>query len=128
MRKDAISGLFQGRTGRRRAAEETRRLSLESLEGRRLLAVTGNEPAITGTVFVDRDENGSISPGEALENAVVELYLDDGDGISDGGDTLVGTDNTDANGLYCFDNLDGNATYFVVQPAQTIDWRLRSAP
>ncbi len=121
MRKDAISGLFQGRTGRRRAAEETRRLSLESLEGRRLLAVTGNEPAITGTVFVDRDENGSISPGEALENAVVELYLDDGDGISDGGDTLVGTDNTDANGLYCFDNLDGNATYFVVQPAQTID-------
>lgn len=121
MRKDAISRLFQGRKRRRCASEERRRLALESLEGRRLLAVTGDAPAITGTVFVDRDGSGDISGGEGLENAQVELYLDDGDGISNGGDTLVGTDSTDANGLYCFDNLDGNATYFVVQPAQTVD-------
>ncbi|MEZ6115191.1 MAG: SdrD B-like domain-containing protein [Pirellulaceae bacterium] len=98
-------------------------LSLESLEHRRVLASSTVGPAITGMVFKDDDNNLAYTAGEEIANATVQLYLDDGDGIFEQGtdDVQVGVDQlTDVNGEYCFDNLDGTASYFVFQPGQTI--------
>ena len=121
-RKDAISRRFFRFLSRKRPnAANRRRLKVESLEGRRMLAVTGTTPAITGTVFIDSDDDGSLSPGEAVSGATVQLYLDDGDGSFDVADSLVVEDTTDANGVYGFENLDGLEQYFVVQPTQTVD-------
>ena len=101
------------------------KLALESLEYRRVLAAAGTLfPAITGTVFQDTNDDGSPSANEGVADAVVRLFADDGDGVFEpGGDDLqIGADvNTDANGVYCFDNLDGNIVYFVQQIAQTVN-------
>ena len=105
------------RTRRRRP-----RLRLETLETRRVLAVN-TLPGIAGTVFADANGNNLADPGEGLAGAIVQLFQDDGDGIFEpGGDDIqVGVDAlTDANGEYCFDNLDQDAAYFVQQPAQTV--------
>ncbi|MCA9213673.1 MAG: DUF11 domain-containing protein [Planctomycetales bacterium] len=104
---------------------KTVRLKLETLEHRRVLAAAGTQfPAITGTIFQDFNQDDVPSAGEEVENAVVRLFADDGDGIFEpGGDDLqFGADETtDANGVYCFDNLDGSTTYFVQQIAQTVN-------
>ena len=80
-------------------------------------------PAITGTVFVDLSGDGQPSSGEGLSGVTLQLYQDDGDGVYDpgsGGDTQVGgSTTTDSDGVYCFENLDADAAYFVVQPSQT---------
>jgi hypothetical protein len=80
-------------------------------------------PGIGGTVFQDSDSNGAISPGEGISGAVLQLYLDDGDGIftPDAGDLQVGSDaSTAADGSYAFGSLDPTASYFVRQPAQML--------
>lgn len=69
-------------------------------------------------VWLDENNNGVADSTEhAIENVLLELFLDDGDGIFDPDiDTSLGTDITDAQGQYLFDGLDvGN--YFVAIPA-----------
>ena len=77
-------------------------------------------PAITGTVYVDLNGDGQPSSGEGISAAVLQLVQDDGDGTYEpGSDTQVGGNRqTDSAGEYCFDGLNPNAAYFVVQPAQ----------
>lgn len=101
------------------------RLVVETLEDRRVLSVSaGALPSIAGTVFTDDNSNGMMDTGEGVEGAIVRLFLDDGDGIFEPGtdDVQVGADLlTDANGEYCFDNLDQESNYFVQQPAQQVN-------
>jgi len=120
MRKDAISWLFSRIVSRRRRRIRRSGLRLESLEGRRLLAVTGDSPAITGTVYADANQDGSVTAGEEIAGATIDLYLDNGDGVFDNNDTLYETTTTDEDGIYGFEDLDGLADYFVVQPEQVI--------
>ena len=87
-----------------------------------MLASSGGEPLITGTVFIDSDQSGTFTAGEQLEGVTIRLYQDDGDGLFDiGTDVQVGSDvTTDVNGIYCFDSLEVDTEFFVVQPAQTV--------
>ena len=59
---------------------------------------------IAGTVFEDRYGDGALSPADpGTASVTVSLYRDtNGDGQVDGGDTLVATQDTDANGHYNF--------------------------
>ncbi len=97
-------------------------LRFESLENRRVLAANAAD-SIVGTVFADQNGNGTMDVGEGITGAQVLLFQDNGDGVFDPAtDTQVGVAaTTDANGDYCFDDLDQNNTYFVQQPAQTAD-------
>ena len=88
-----------------------RRLRLEQLEGRRLLA--SDLGVITGIVTHDTPVDG----------ATINLYLDDGDGIfeptGDDGPTADATTTTDAAGTYVFDQLAAG-DYWIEQEAQTV--------
>ena len=55
----------------------------------------------------------------AFANATVQLYVDDGDGVIDAGDTLFATTTSDAAGLYSFTGLFSN-TYYVVVDSKTL--------
>ncbi|MCP3870586.1 MAG: DUF4347 domain-containing protein, partial [Gammaproteobacteria bacterium] len=83
------------------------------------LAVTGTQ-SISGTVYEDVDGDGAVADdGIGRGDVDVMLYLDDGDGIPDIGDTLVGTTTTGSTGSYSFsDMVDGS--YFVVVDSKTI--------
>lgn len=97
--------------------------ALETLEHRRVLAAAGVLPSITGVVFSDINANDVMDAGEEVSGAVVRLYQDDGDGLFEPGadDIQVGVDAvTDANGEYCFNNLDQLEAYFVLQPEQQV--------
>ncbi len=92
-----------------RRAHNARRLSLEALQKRELFA--SDLGAISGTAFVDANDNQTYDVGEALlQNVEVKLYLDDvtQNGQVNVGETLVGTVTTGADGTYRFTNLDGN--------------------
>jgi hypothetical protein len=104
------------RSAARQAAgvARNRRLTLESLEDRRLLALT-DLAAIEGTLFYKLPGNvDQPIPGE-----VVSLYQDaNANGIfDDGTDPLRDTRLTDGNGYYRFEDLT-TGTYFVVQPPE----------
>jgi len=76
-------------------------------------AVTGY--AISGTIWNDRDANGTLAGGETgrFQGVTVALYTDSNDnGVWDAGDKLVGATTTDASGNYSFANLP-NDRYFV---------------
>ena len=78
----------------------------------------GNESYSLGNrVWYDTNNNGSIDVGteQGITGVRVELYLDDGDGVFDAGDTFQSFDTTDANGYYRFDNLPAGE-YVVVIP------------
>ena len=111
-------------TGRQQKRRESR-LVVESLESRRVLSASpGSLPSITGVVYADANDNGMMDAGEAVEGAQILLFLDDGDGVFEPGidDVPAGVAQfTDENGEYCFDNLDQNEDYWVVQPAQTVE-------
>lgn len=99
------------------------RLRFESLENRRLLSVNAPD-AIAGTIYADANNNNVADVGEGIAGASVLLFLDNGDGNFDpnNGDVQIGTAaTTDANGEYCFTNLDQSATYFVRQSQQTVN-------
>ena len=100
------------------------RPNLETLEQRSLLAAGGlTALGIEGVVFGDANANSTADPGEGVPGAMVRLFLDDGDGVFEpgSGDTQVGADAiTNAQGNYCFDNLDQGVGYFVQQPAQSV--------
>jgi protocatechuate 3,4-dioxygenase beta subunit len=69
---------------------------------------------IGDTLWVDLDGDQQRDPTEpGVAGVTVWLYLDDGDGVFDPGDTLQRTTSTDLDGLYSFGNL-ASATYFVV--------------
>ena len=61
---------------------------------------------ISGTVYVDVNSNQAYEPGSGEQGepgVTVRLYKDNnGDGLVDGGDTLLETKVTDANGEYTF--------------------------
>ena len=117
-----LSLLFPRRRHGSRGNRSSTLLALEPLEGRRLLTACSESPAIQGTVFLDPNQNGQPDTGEAIANAAVRLFLDDGDGIPEdnGDDVFVEEQLTNSQGLYCFDNLDGTAGYFVHQPSQSV--------
>ena len=94
-----------------------RRMFFESLETRRVLAT--DLAAIAGTVFSDQTDNGFTPVDDTfVAGAVVNLYLDGGNGMfesasgASGDDTYINTDTTDAVGAYQFDTLSAG-TYFV---------------
>jgi hypothetical protein len=74
-------------------------------------------------LFLDYNNNGIYEPSSGelpIEGVTVELYIDvNGDGLFDAGDTLVGTQTTNATGNYSFNNLPltnstgGDAQYVV---------------
>jgi hypothetical protein len=80
---------------------------------------------ISGTVFEDSTGN-LLSGGESIgdtdnpgaSGVTVNLYQDGGDGLP-GGDTLIASTTTDANGDYTFSGLSDD-TYFVVIDSTTI--------
>ena len=119
-----LRGRWLRRRNERVRTRAARRLAVESLEQRRVLACPGAlTPAISGSVFVDFNGDNQPSPSEGIAGVAVELYLDDGDGSFEpgAGDNQVGGSQiTDSNGIYCFENLNPDAAYFVVQPAQTV--------
>ncbi len=109
---------------RSRASRDCRRrLHLEPLESRRLLAAGTDLANLSGLVFADFSGDGFTS-GEQVAGASVTLYRDDGDGQfePDAGDTQVTTATTDVDGRYTFARLTAGQ-YFVLQPAQDVDAR-----
>ncbi len=69
-------------------------------------------------VWDDLDNDGlhDGAPEAGIAGVTVTLYLDDGDGAYDAGDTLVATDTTDTDGHYLFADLT-QGDYLAVIPA-----------
>lgn len=86
-----------------------RRLRLEPLETRRLLAL--DLAAIGGTAFVDLTGDGLTPDDTLVSGATVELYRDNGDASFDSTtDTLLATTTTDASGEYRFASTNAGGT------------------
>ncbi|MEL7060841.1 MAG: SdrD B-like domain-containing protein, partial [Acidobacteriota bacterium] len=80
-------------------------------------ATTG---AIGDFVWLDADRDGVQDGAEGGIGAVtLELYLDDGDGIRNAGDTLITTTQTGPDGRYLFENLPPGV-YFVDPDESTL--------
>jgi hypothetical protein len=73
---------------------------------------------IKGFVFDDNNENGSFNGGQGetkTPGITVTLYADNNnDNVLDSGDTVIGTQVTDANGKYEFNNVDVAETLVAV--------------
>lgn len=86
---------------------------------------TTNPNAIGGTIWEDRDADGSLEGGETdrFAGVTVTLYEDsNGNGVLDGGDAVVGTTTTDSNGDYLFSNLpDGSYLVDVTDDANHLN-------
>ena len=97
-----------------------RPFGVESLEGRRVLAAS-NVGMISGEVYVDENSNQMNDQGEAVRDALIQIYRDaDNSNTFDASiDTFVEDDRSDANGDYSFSNLS-NGVYFAVQPQQSL--------
>jgi uncharacterized repeat protein (TIGR01451 family) len=107
--------------------DRRRRLALESLEARTLLA--GDELVLfSGRVFADATGDG-YTAGEEVAGATLTLYRDNGNGMFDAGgaDEAVAVIQSTGDGTYRFP-LVGEGVYFVEQPQQTADGQsLRAA-
>lgn len=76
---------------------------------------------ISGTIFDDRNSDGTPSVGEAISGILLQVFEDDGDGVLTAADPQFGEEITTGNdGVYAFANLDPAKGYFVVQPGQVI--------
>ncbi len=114
-----LSGSNRGRVSAAIQNRAKRKLRMELLEGRQLMAAN-----ITGTVFSDLTDNGfntGVDPN--LSGVTIALFRDGGNTSYDSGtgtvaagdDTLVGTTTSAVTtGLYSF-NVTTAGTYFVVQ-------------
>src|SRR5687768_3196274 len=112
LRRIATRSDQSSRRGRTR-----RGLRLERLDKRAVLA--SDIGAIAGTVYVDLDGDGLDASDTRLGGVDVSLFLDGGNGVFGGDDTLVGTDISDAlasatPGAFRFDGLSPGL-YFVQQ-------------
>jgi len=79
----------------------------------------GLKKTIGSTVFSDIDGDGILDSGEpGISGVTVKLYSDAGTiGIIDGGDAVIATLTTDANGIYLFTGLsDGNYIVSIETP------------
>lgn len=120
---------FRVSSRRAKNSHKQRRLRMERMERREVLA--SDIGSIAGIAFIDRagdglsvddppvlvDINGDlVAPGTpGAQGIQVQLFEDtDGNNQQDVTDLLVGTDITDADGNYRFDNL-ALGTYFVQQ-------------
>lgn len=76
-----------------------------------------NPMTIGDLIWEDRDNDGSKDTAETgINNVTVQLYVDDGDGSYDSGDTLSTSTTTNSTGAYSFGNLlPGD--YIVVVPS-----------
>ena len=86
------------------------------------LSIVGSvspEGAISGTVYEDVNGDGSLADAVGVAGVNVDLYLDDGDGVIDAGDTLVDSTTTDGSGNYTLTGT-GAGTYWVVVDSTTI--------
>ncbi|MEM7030747.1 MAG: SdrD B-like domain-containing protein [Chloroflexota bacterium] len=86
--------------------------------------------SIGGTIFEDTDGSGTqngIEPG--IEHVTVQLIDKGPDSIlGTADDTIVGTDTTDSNGNYLFDNLPaGNYAVIITDTADELDGRVQTA-
>ncbi|MEO8272243.1 MAG: hypothetical protein ABI557_21210, partial [Aureliella sp.] len=119
---------------RRNRRQLDRRLRVEHMEARRLMA--GDLGSIAGNVFTDLTDNGYQAPSPpavvgdpGIAGVTVNLFLDDGNGTFGPEDGVVpGTADqttvTDANGNYRFNGLSStddttDALYFVQQAPAT---------
>ena len=108
-------GFFQRLKSRTRKRTPARRLFLEPLETRTLLAL--DLAAIGGTAFVDLTDNGLTADDTRISGATVELYRDNGDStFSTATDTLLGTTTTNASGVYRFASTNAGG----LLPANTL--------
>jgi hypothetical protein len=72
-----------------------------------------NVASISGNVYEDVNGNGQIADdGIGLANAVVSIFLDNGNGVIDAGDVIVNSILADASGHYAFNGL-GSGVYWV---------------
>lgn len=79
----------------------------------------GLNQTIGSTIFNDVDGDGVLDSGElGISGVTVKLYSDAGTiGIIDGGDAVIATLTTDANGIYLFTGLsDGNYIVSIETP------------
>ena len=80
-------------------------------------------------IWHDLDYNGVQDAGEpGFDNVTVGLYLDDGDGVIDGGDTHIGQETTSGGGYYTFTGLvPGDYLVTVTDDNSILDGYLLSA-
>ncbi len=100
---------------KRTKPDSRRRLRVEMLEGRQLMAAN-----ITGTVFNDVTDNATLDASDPrLSGVTIQLVRDGGNAIFDNGggdDTIVTTNNSAATtGVYAFNDITTAGLYFVVQ-------------
>ena len=101
--------------GTQRRKQHRRRLLMEHLARRELMAA--DLGAISGTAFTDQAGDGLTADDPPLSGVQVQVFEDtNGDSTLDGSDVLIGTDITDADGQYRFDDLS-LGRYFVQQDA-----------
>ena len=88
-----------------------RKLAIETLESRQMLAADLAE--ITGVVRTDLQGDDDASNDTVVAGATATLYRENGNGVFDTGDAVVGASvSTDANGKYQFNQI-GAGNYFV---------------
>jgi hypothetical protein len=119
-------GFFQRLKSPKKKRTPARRLFLEPLETRTLLAL--DLAAIGGTAFVDLTGNGLSADDTRISGATVELYRDNGDNTFNAvTDTLLGSTTTDASGVYRFASTNAGGSL----PANTLtadDYFVRQLP
>ncbi|MBM4090494.1 MAG: hypothetical protein FJ276_13890 [Planctomycetes bacterium] len=102
-------GFLERRKSRETRRTLSRRLFLERLEQRTLLAL--DLAAIGGTAFVDLTGDGLTADDTRISGATVQLYRDNGDNTFNAGtDTLLGTTTTNASGVYRFASTNAGGT------------------
>jgi uncharacterized repeat protein (TIGR01451 family) len=84
-----------------------------------ITCLTGPPNRITGTVFLDPDLSGTLNAGDSgTLNAAVRLYRDsNGNGLVDGADILITTQNSASNGTFNFLFASNGAFVLDVNPA-----------
>jgi len=86
---------------------------MEILEGRQLMAAD-----LQGVVYHDANDNGIADAAETrLSGIPIQLFLDNGDGVFGGSDTLKASSTSGSNGAYSL-SAETAGTYFVVQNAE----------